>query len=86
MTGEVNWLREEHGNYILDTWVLPGGFDIGNDGVTSSEHYHIRPHRDPGGEGSVKQEAEGKVIGGIDDIENDGVVDDQSQTDEDEED
>ena len=22
-TGEVNWLREERGNYMLDTWVMP---------------------------------------------------------------
>ena len=25
MTGEVNKLREEEGNYILDAWVLPSG-------------------------------------------------------------
>ena len=22
-TGEINWLREEHGNYMLDTWIMP---------------------------------------------------------------
>ena len=22
-TGELNWLREENGNYILDVWVIP---------------------------------------------------------------
>ena len=22
-TGEINWLREENGNYMLDTWVMP---------------------------------------------------------------
>ena len=22
-SGEVNWLREENGNYMLDTWVMP---------------------------------------------------------------
>ena len=24
-TGEINWLREEDGNYMLDTWVMPKG-------------------------------------------------------------
>ena len=24
-TGEINWLREENGNYMLDVWVLPPG-------------------------------------------------------------
>ena len=24
-TGELNWLREENGNYILDVWVIPPG-------------------------------------------------------------
>ena len=23
-SGELNWLREENGNYMLDTWVAPG--------------------------------------------------------------
>ena len=23
MTGEVNWMREENGNYIMDLWVMP---------------------------------------------------------------
>ena len=23
ISGEVNWLREENGNYTLDTWVMP---------------------------------------------------------------
>ena len=23
VSGEVNWLREENGNYMLDTWVMP---------------------------------------------------------------
>ena len=23
MTGEVNWVREESGNYIMDLWVMP---------------------------------------------------------------
>ncbi len=23
VTGEVNWLREEHGNYLLDVWIPP---------------------------------------------------------------
>ena len=23
LTGEVNWLREENGNYVLDLWVAP---------------------------------------------------------------
>ena len=22
-TGEINWLREDNGNYVMDTWVLP---------------------------------------------------------------
>ena len=22
-SGEVNWMREEHANYILDFWVMP---------------------------------------------------------------
>ena len=22
-TGEINWLREEAGNYMLDLWVIP---------------------------------------------------------------
>ena len=22
-TGEINWLREERGNYMLDTWIMP---------------------------------------------------------------
>jgi hypothetical protein len=22
-TGEINWLREENGNYIMDLWVVP---------------------------------------------------------------
>ena len=22
-SGEVNWLREENGNYMLDTWIMP---------------------------------------------------------------
>ncbi len=22
-TGETNWLREEHGNYVLDIWASP---------------------------------------------------------------
>jgi hypothetical protein len=22
-TGEINWLREEDGNYLLDVWVVP---------------------------------------------------------------
>ena len=22
-TGEINWLREEHGNYVLDIWTIP---------------------------------------------------------------
>ena len=22
-TGEVNWLREENGNYIMDLWIIP---------------------------------------------------------------
>ena len=24
-TGEVNWLREESGNYMLEVWVVPPG-------------------------------------------------------------
>ena len=24
LTGEVNWMREENGNYIMDLWVAPG--------------------------------------------------------------
>ena len=24
-TGEVNWLREDDGNYMLDAWILPPG-------------------------------------------------------------
>ena len=23
MTGEVNWMREESGSYIMDLWVMP---------------------------------------------------------------
>jgi hypothetical protein len=23
VTGEINWLREENGNYVLDLWILP---------------------------------------------------------------
>jgi len=23
VTGEINWLREEDGNYMLDVWVVP---------------------------------------------------------------
>ena len=23
MTGEVNWMREESGNYTIDLWVMP---------------------------------------------------------------
>ena len=23
MTGEINWLREDNGNYIMDLWVMP---------------------------------------------------------------
>ena len=23
VTGEINWLREEDGNYMLDVWVIP---------------------------------------------------------------
>ena len=25
-TGEVNWLREDNGNYMLDTWIVPPGY------------------------------------------------------------
>jgi hypothetical protein len=25
LTGEVNWMREENGNYIMDLWVMPNG-------------------------------------------------------------
>ena len=28
-TGEINWMREEQGNYILDLWVLPGKSEWG---------------------------------------------------------
>ena len=23
VTGEVNWLREENGNYLMDLWIMP---------------------------------------------------------------
>ena len=32
ITGEVNFLREEAGNYILDVWVPPPANDNGNIG------------------------------------------------------
>ena len=23
ITGEINWLREENGNYLMDLWIMP---------------------------------------------------------------
>ena len=25
VSGELNWLREENGNYLMDVWVMPQG-------------------------------------------------------------
>eukprot|EP00973_Karenia_brevis_P079546 11037738-Karenia_brevis.AAC.1 len=32
VTGEINWLREEQGNYVLDTWVVPSRLITSDDG------------------------------------------------------
>ena len=38
-TGEINWLREENGNYMLDAWVPPQSYF----GVNTSQPFGRQP-------------------------------------------
>ena len=43
-TGEINWMREENGNYMLDMWVMPGSWvHNGTGGASTTTAGFMRP-------------------------------------------